>query len=387
MAPGTSLASGTRQASASHAFRKSNVEIVRMDRSHAEPVAKFFRAVWDPAASADAVRLAGEETPAFLFLSDGRVLGYITAIPIQLWSGGAERPANWVKGLMVLPEYRGGPIGFLLLKEAVKHLVCPLAITVQSDACRLFEAMGFTQLGLMSNHIRVLAAQRLVTRLDLDALALPKLPPWVAAVVRAARRPAAAVAPCVSALAGIWSLPARLRSAGLSLESPANSLDPAEIDGLWQTARGSIGAAPVRDAGYLQARYGNDRSYRFVAVRDGSELAGVAVIRRPRAEGDPRLNGIRVATVSEVVFAPERPHAGVATLLGAEAVARSFEADVLLCSASHRVVRRVLLALAYVLLPATMRILARDHAGSHGLPTCLADWWLSRGDSHSDEAF
>lgn len=57
---------------------------------------------------------------------------------------------------MVLPEYRNGPIGFLAVKDLAARLPGSTILTVAPVARRLFSAMGYTDLGSVSNFVRVL---------------------------------------------------------------------------------------------------------------------------------------------------------------------------------------------------------------------------------------
>jgi GNAT superfamily N-acetyltransferase len=381
---------------------RSLVEVVKVSDHHVTALAEFYRAVWDPGATADSVRASraaaaesnpvspGHESPTVLFLRDGRALGHLTTIPTRVWSGGTERPAHWLKGLMVLPEYRNGPVGFALAKETIRHVGCALAIAVQPSAWKLFCALGFADLGVMSNHLLILKPAS-VLRLDLDALGLDGLPPWLsrsARFVSRHRTTTAAMGAVASAALRGWTAPSAFRMQGLSV-SFVESLDPAELDGLWERVRTMLPAAPVRDGRYLQWRYGasHGSAYQFVAVRDGSVLAGFAVVRRPRTNGDSRLHGLRVATLSDIVAPPNRSGVALAALAGAEALARGFDADAVLCSASHRRLRRLLPARAFIPIPGNLHVLVRDPGGACRLPRALDQWWLTRGDGDSDEVF
>jgi len=379
------------------------IEVVRMTDGHAEGVADFIRQVWDAGATPESVRRGraaaamaspltpGQDIPTILCLIDGRVIGYLTTIPIALWSGERESPAHWMKGFMVLPEYRNGPIGFSLVREMIRHVGCALALTVQPAAYKLFEAVGFANLGLLTNHLRLLEPARVLARLDLGRIGLSGLPAWLPRASRVLQRgplPRVLGAGAKVALR-LWSLPGERRTRGLSVRAMTQDVDGDELDRLWQAARKSIAAAPVRDGTYLGWRYarGDDPSYTFVTVREHSTLVGLGVVRRPRPEGDPRLGGIAIGTLSDVVFPPDRPEVGRAVLAGAGVAARQMEADALLCSASHPRLRALLAAAGYVPLPGNLHFLARDPGGMGALPSTLSEWWLTRGDSNADEVF
>ena len=164
------------------------LEVVRVDDNHAEMVAAFFREVWDEhatAASVAASRAAGAARntaepglapPTWIAIRDGRVLGYVTTLPVRLWDGAREWPAYWIKGLMVLPECRGGPIGYLVLKAAVASLPRTGALAVAPPARRLFEALGYKDFGAVPNWVRPLSPGRILRRLDPAGLGIPTCP-------------------------------------------------------------------------------------------------------------------------------------------------------------------------------------------------------------------
>src|SRR5439155_21678415 len=103
-----------------------------------------------PRAASENRAAPGEVPPVAIVLDGSRVLGYCGSIPHRLWDGVAERPAYWVKGLMVLPEYSRGPIGFLVVKQLATQLTRATALVVAPAARRLFSALGYTDLGAVT---------------------------------------------------------------------------------------------------------------------------------------------------------------------------------------------------------------------------------------------
>ncbi|MEJ7810377.1 MAG: GNAT family N-acetyltransferase [Gemmatimonadaceae bacterium] len=383
--------------------RKPQVEVVRVSDAHAEALADFLRASWGDTSTPADVRAAraaaaaanpvepGADVPTFIFLSDGKVLGHIGTIPVRFWNGTGEHAAHWFNGFMVLPEFRNGPIGYSVLKEAVRQLGIVAVLTVAAPSRRLFKAMGFVDYGAVPNHIAVLHPSRVLTALDVEALGLGGLPPWAPRLVRLAQRTGlAALGGAVAAGAlGIWKL-ARGAASGLDTSVGADAASVAELDALWRAARAGIAASPVRDGAYLKWRYGpaeQGDAYEMVAVRDGRELVGAAAVRRPRGEGDPRLRGIKVATLSEIIFPPARADAGLATLAAAERAARALGADALLCTASHPALAALLPRRGFVRLPGNAHFMVRDPKNAHALPPALDAWWITRGDASADEVF
>jgi hypothetical protein len=287
------------------------------------------------------------------------------------------------------------------VKELSRHLDCSTILTVAPAARRLFSALGYTDLGAVTNWTRPLRPSVMAERLDLDALGQNKLPKWMSVGVSAARR------------TGIAGLAAKLAGLGLDVASglarlPAAHLDTAglgapsraELDELWIAARKNLTASPVRDGAYLESRFGNGAEqkqgeeeeedgnpYTFVCTRDGGRLLGVAVLRRPRATSDARLRGIRVATVSELVFPLDRADAGLATLGAIERVARAAGADAVTCMTSHPSLRVLLRRQGYLRLAGNVHFFLRDVSGLDRFRTDLGAWWLGRGDGESDTSF
>lgn len=367
------------------------VEAILASDEHAEAIAAFFRSVWG--GTEDGAPARAEVGPAAIVWDGARVLGYCGSIPHRLWDGSAERPAHWVKGLMVLPEYRGGPIGFLVAKQLATQLTCTTALVVAPAARRLFSALGYTDLGAVTNFVRPLRPARLARRLDVGELGLD-LPRWLAATVRVAQRAGVAglagrAAGLVLDLsAGVMGRPGFRLVTSCTLEAPSRE----ELDDVWRSARGAIAASPVRDGLYLRTRYGadgraEDTRYSFITAREETRLVGVAVLLEPRAIGDPRLRGVRVATISDIVFPLTRAGVGLALLAAVERAARSAEADAILCTTSHRALGRLLRRRAYMPLAGNVHFFMRDTAGSARWPRELDAWWLARGDSDADEVF
>jgi hypothetical protein len=371
---------------------------------HAAAIAAFYRDSWSRDASPESVLASrrqaaadnlaepGEPPPTALVLDGDRVIGYCGSIPLRLWDGVGERPAYWTKGLMVLPEFRKGPIGFLVCKELAALLPRALGLVVAPAARRLFTATGFTDLGALGNFVRLLRPAAVARQLDIGGLGLD-LPRWLTAAVRVAQR--TGIAGLVGAGAGVAMdlAAATMRGAarGLTASWSADAPGEAELDAVWRSARSALRASAVRDGRYLRSRFAaaadaQDGRYVFCTARRGMRLAGVAVVRRPSAGGDPRLRNVRVATLSDIVFPPDRTDVGLALLGGVARAAHAAGADAILCSTNHPALARLLARQAYVPLPGNVHVLLHDRTGTRW-PQDLGAWWLARGDGEADEVF
>jgi hypothetical protein len=140
-------------------------------------------------------------------------------------------------------------------------------------------------------------------------------------------------------------------------------------------------------------RYGSPadeaaQRYRVASIRRDGRLAGIAVVREPRQEGDPRLKGIALATLSDLWFDLGNSEAGLATLGAAEVTARRLGADALLCSTGHSRLQVLLRQQGYLEAGGNMHLLLRDVTESGpSWPRGLDQWWVSRGDAQSDDVF
>lgn len=368
-------------------------------------MAAFFRDVgWSGDATADSVLRGraddarenpgafGVPAPTFLVLSEERVLGYVSSIPTRIWSGGQERPAHWIKGLMVRPEHRNGPLGFHVLKEAARHLPRAIATVVHPAARRLFGSLGFEDLGALSNHVRVLRPTRVLRRLDPAAIGLEGVGRGAEFSLRLARRSGivSLVGGLAAATQAAWiSAAGRERRAQVRRSSCDSLPERPAIDELWATLRPTLGGACVRDGAFLHWRYlhNADTAYRFVAAYAGRGLAGLAVVRPPRLEGDGRLRGIRVATLSDLLVPLDSAGIALSVLAEVERLAARLGADALLCSTSSPALRRLLSRRAYLAVPGNLHFFVQDRETPRTLPDRMESWWLARGDGESDGTF
>jgi hypothetical protein len=375
------------------------IRCIPAQHEHAELLAAFFRETWDRTSTAEMVlssrhRAAGENLaepgvtpPAWMAVQGDRIIGYCSSLPIRLWNGSEQQPAYWAKGLMVLPEFQNGPIGYKVLKELSGSVSLIAAVVVNPPAKRLFSALGYSDLGAMPNLLKPLNTRRILEKVDPQRLAAAGIPKVVTRTL--------AIAQTIR-LAGVLGSVADL---GLGLRSgrPAPNLtageEPAlqssEIDALWLRVRSELSAATVRDGAALIARYrhGTDVPYRWVTVRRAGALCGVMLVRPPRAEGDVRLAGVRISSFSDILIAPSDSAAQSALFAAAESAAAALGADAALCSLTHASLLPLVKRRGYFPRAGNVHFFLRSHVGQTEWPANLKDWWLTRGDSEADSTF
>jgi hypothetical protein len=381
-----------------------DIQVVTVTPEMAEPLAIFFRQAWGDSRTPAEVKagmeryaaenpsIPGAHPPATAYFLNGAVIGYIGTIPVNFWNGKTETRGHWLKGFMVLEAYRSGPVGFSVLKELLKLISVSGIITVAPPARRLFTAVGYKDCGILPNHIAPLRPGRIARVLDIAGLGLG-LPSWLDRTARTAQR--VGLAALGGGVVGLglstWRV-ARGRSSGMSIDLSGVLPPKADLDALWENARSSFAAAAVRDGSFLPWRYSPAPSstYEAVTVRDAKDanrLAAVAIVRRPNESSDPRLKGVKVASLSDILFQASEQSAGLAALAGAERIARRMGADALLCTASHPAIENVLKRRAYIKLPGNVHLMIRDPGKKAELSADATEWWVTRGDASSDEVF
>lgn len=374
------------------------LSVVPASDEHVAMLAEFFRVAWQSTASPDEVLAArqraaaenlsepGRVPPAQIAIQGGRIVGYCGSIPARFWDGNAESPAYWAKGLMVLEEFRNGPVGFQLLKDLSKGLDLAAAFTVNPASNRLFAALGYRDIGALPNRIKPLRLGRIFATADLATVS-PAL----------ARRHTAFALRAVRAT-GLPGAAGFLADQAIKVAMPitrwasviGDRVSAREIEDLWFRVRPTLPAATVRDGRAMIARYGDglsDPSYQFVSIRERDALKALAVIRRPRKDGDPRLGGIRVASLSDLLVAPTDRPVLDALLGGSERCAVSLGADAILCSATFSSLAPLLQRRGYLTRASNVRFFLKARGREAEWPVEVSRWWLARGDSDADAAF
>ena len=374
------------------------VDVVRVNDEHLPALAEFYRRVWNPGASPEGVRASravaaltnaarpGEPPPTWLVLQNGDAIAHVTTIPIQLWYDGSERPAYWIKGLWVLPEVQRSSAGFLVLRAAASALKDPsLALVHEPAAIRLFQALGYTDLGGLPNRLRILRPSSLLVRLGAIMRLLGRDHGWWPIAARAARVAAPLVGPIVGAANGLWVWLRTGSTAGLTT-AITDAIEVDEVDALWRTTREHLGPGVARGGAAIARRYAAP-DYRFVYVRERGRLVGLGIVKRPNEHGDERLGGLRISTLSDALYRPADQRVAMAIVRGAERAAKAFDADALLASASPAVMDAQVRRLGYVTVPANLHVLVKLPGLQGEKPNGFGQWWITRGDSEGDGSF
>lgn len=381
------------------AARKPKVEIVDYTPAHAEALSAFIRKVWDPDSTAASVaagraHLAARpgvvdgHLPTVLLLYNGEVVGHLTSLPERVSFAGASQPIAWLVGFHVLPEHRNGPIGMLVAKEMARLAPNSMCSMVLDAPLKLYTALGWKHLGTVPNLLRVIDGAALARRLDASRFSGGAR---IARPLRIAQRlgVAALGGAMASGAMRVWAATAP-REAGLAtaVARPEDWTGAAEADALWRQHAGAIPASIVRDGARVRTRFGGEPDrYVLVEARERGALVGWIILRRPRAAGDERLNGLKVAPIVDQMYPPGRP-AVLGTLIRAAVAycrATGF-AEALVASTPNTAMLDVLRRSAFVPIPGTLQLVAHPSILPQPAPT-FGSWWHARGDGDADESF
>lgn len=363
------------------------IELRRVATDDLPMVAAFYRTAWHEGGDESPTQSTPrpewfERAPAVIAIQGDRIVGYLGTLPMRLWKNGREVDAHWFKGFMVVPEFRNGPIGFALVREAMKYVNDVAVLTVQAASWRLFQAAGLTLVGTVPNYLRLLRPARVAQTLDLARVPLGRIPSWAISSARVAQR--VGVAGLGGAIAGLGaSLAAGVRGAGESVTTSGMNGADAAMDATWAQMRDATRYAQARDAAYVRERYADESVFRCSCV-SGKVGSAFTMVRRPRAGGDERLSGLSVAVLSDLMAPLDQAGLILSAVRRAEDDARALGADAIVCSASHPSLGRLLKRRSWIQIPANLQFLMRVKDAP---PATLADWWLTRADGNSDEGF
>jgi hypothetical protein len=373
----------------------------RLGETDADAIAEFMRSAgWDANATPDTVREwlrtaaaqnpfePGAGPPLVGVFIGPLLVACLTSIPTRFWNGREFAAAHWLKGFWVLEQHRDGLIGYLLLKEMLKHVGLAASMPAALGPRRLSVALGMLDLGTVRNYIEPLRIARILRKLDSRLLELNGVPKSASIALKIAKIPPVAYA--VEALITLGLAAARLPSVlavrALTAQLGEQLPSEADLDSLWDRARGAGSCCASRSGAYLRWRYqrGANGRYWFASCWRQAELVGLAVLQHPERLDDPRLAGLMIGSVVDLVLDARCPDALPSMLGAARRWARSLNYDALLLTLSHLALRGPVLRGGYVPMPGNIHLMLRDPGGKHGLSPNLDAWMVTRGDAWSD---
>jgi hypothetical protein len=367
----------------------------------ADAIAEFMRSAgWDANATADGVlgwlhKAAAQNPfqpgvgPPLVGVFIGPLLvACLTSIPTRFWNGREFAAGHWLKGFWVLEQHRDGLIGYMLLKEMLKHVGLAASMPAALAPRRLSVALGMLDLGAVRNYIEPLRIARILRRLDSQLLKLNGVSKPASIALKIAKIPPVAYAAQALTILGVAALrlPGAFAARTLTARAGERLPSDADLDSLWERARGLASCCAMRSSAYLRWRYERDdiELHWFATCWCGNELVGLAVMQHPERIDDPRLAGLLIGSVVDLLLDPSCPGA-LPSLLGAvRRWGKSLNYDALLLTMSHLALRAPLLRAGYMPMPGNIHLMLRDPGGRHELSPNLDAWMVTRGDAWSN---
>lgn len=374
------------------------------DERLAEAFDRFCRIIWPhsrrttpspgtPAASPVASDAKGQRPPTFLFVKGDRVVGHVTTIPVRLAVGAETIAAHWIVGFMVLPEYRNGLVGPLLIKEVNRVLDCALSLHVEPPVLRILTGLRWIHKGVLPQYLRILNARQVVTQLQLSGLraVTPDTEKWTSLLsLRWAEKALRFIGGCLLALGqATWAVAASvLRRKGTAGKIVEEHFFDHSYDELWKAVGGQFGAGAVRDRAYLHGRFGRHMGrYRVLACRQEGMLIGYCIVTSKVFHDDARMGNMKIGTIVDCLFHPGDPSTLQSMVEAACRVFRQEGIHAMFCTASHAAVRKALVARGFLKIPGNLNFACHAKAVPSLATIPLDAWHLMRGDSDADQNF
>jgi Acetyltransferase (GNAT) family len=356
---------------------------------------RFVQRVWPKDSSTRFQASASEppSSPIFLFLKGPEVIGHIATVPVWLHSPSGNHMAYWVVGFMVLPEYRNGPIGPLLIKKVNETLDCALTLHVEDAPLKIFKGLGWKHAGVIPQYVLVCDTYAFLKNIRLGQV--PRLrdrngtgSTLLSAML--ARPPVRLVVAFLASIAlKVFSLAAAIlkpaRGSGTVTEE--SGFDES-YNLLWEKVARKYDALVVRNRSYLEFRYGTRmRNYRLLAYREKGELLGYCIVKMKQFTDDPRMGRMRVGTIVDCLFDPADLRGLQSLLTDAMRLCKREAVETIFCTASYAPLRRLLRVNGFIEIPGNLNFAYLDKMKSVQPDISLDSWHLMRGDSDADANF
>ena len=331
--------------------------------------------------------------PIFLFLKGDNVVGHVASNPIHVSFGSVVTPAHWIVGFMVLPEYRNGLVGPLLIKEVNRVLDYALSLHVEPPVLRILTGLKWVHKGVLPQYLRILNSKELVKNIQPDGIEAANARAGIRSLLIRSRFGRAIVewVGTIGLAIGqkLWTscaFMARPRCTGLSVEEE-KGFDDSYTD-LWNSVAAQFNAAIVRDRAYLQARFGRTISrYQLLVCRRDNRLLGYCILKMKRFSGDSRMGNMKVGSIVDCLFEPASPSILQSLIDHAFRWFSREGAHVVFCTASLTAVRRILLRNGFFRIPGNLNFAYHSRVQILTEEIPLEAWHLMRGDSDTDQNF
>jgi hypothetical protein len=364
---------------------------------------EFCRVIWPgsspeivpgqaiPASQANRCQPSPSDAPTFVFLKDEKVIGHVTTIPVQLSIPSGVKAAHWIVGFMVLPEYRSGLVGPLLIKEVNRVLDCAMSLHVEPPVLRILTGLKWVHKGVLPQYLRVMNARGVLANiqpLTVEAVSAGGRGSFLRLYLRSRFVRLIGSAGLALGQRLWWGMNclARLKPTQADLQWEEAFDD--SYTHLWQSVAGQLGATLVRDRAALESRYGGKiEGYRLLTCRRNGKLHGYCIVKLKQFVNDQRMGNMKLGTIVDCLYDPREPSVLHGLVAHVAQWARQEGVDALLCTASLKSLGQGLLRNGFFTIPGNLNFAYQNRSPLELEEISLDNWHLMRGDSDADQNF
>jgi len=364
---------------------------------------EFCRVIWPgsspeivpgqaiPASQANRCQPSPSDAPTFVFLKDEKVIGHVTTIPVQLSIPSGVKAAHWIVGFMVLPEYRSGLVGPLLIKEVNRVLDCAMSLHVEPPVLRILTGLKWVHKGVLPQYLRVMNARGVLANiqpLTVEAVSAGGRGSFLRLYLRSRFVRLIGSAGLALGQRLWWGMNclARLKPTQADLQWEEAFDD--SYTHLWQSVAGQLGATLVRDRAALESRYGGKiEGYRLLTCRRNGKLHGYCIVKLKQFVNDQRMGNMKLGTIVDCLYDPREPSVLHGLVAHVAQWARQEGVDALLCTASRKSIGQGLLRNGFFTIPGNLNFAYHSRSPLELEEISLDNWHLMRGDSDADQNF
>jgi GNAT superfamily N-acetyltransferase len=99
-----------------------------------------------------------ERLPLWVVRNEGKIVGQVATIPVDLKAGSATTKAIWILEFILLPEFRGQGLGKRLVLQAGEENPTMITLGINEASTRVFTRLGWKALGGIHRYHRMLFA-------------------------------------------------------------------------------------------------------------------------------------------------------------------------------------------------------------------------------------
>jgi GNAT superfamily N-acetyltransferase len=202
--------------------------------------------------------VSAEEIPLWVAMDNGKIVGQLATILVQLKAGSSNTKAIWILEFILLEAYRGQGLGKRLVRAAEQKYPTMITLGINDASTRVFTSLGWKPLGSIHRYHRILFAGSAAAQLGDKKYLREGL--------------------------NLLSCPLRFfpgaRSSTNKYEIRRDPLLDTEIDEFWDRASPQWPAAVRRDHRFLSWQFLQQprKTFDFIRLYERERLVGYAIL-------------------------------------------------------------------------------------------------------------